>query len=202
MLKLYHAPRTRSVRIIWLLEELGLPYTLERVAFKPVPGRLFAQPTPSGKVPVLEDGEITLAESGAMVEYLLERYGNGRLAPAPGTAARAAWLQWLHFAESTAFAPLSVVVWLTRYRDDAAAHPQLVEDAKARAAIAFEVLEAALGERDYLLADGFSAADIMMGFTVFAAQAFGVLDAARFPHLTAYLERLAARPGYQVSMQA
>jgi glutathione S-transferase len=195
VIKVYHAPRTRSMRIIWLLEELGLEYAVETVVFKPVAGRLFAQQTPFGKVPAIADGEIEMFESGAIVEYLLERYGNGRLAPAPGTPERAKYLQWLHFSESTAFAPLSGLVWLTRYRDDAEAHPELVADAKARAAIAFEVLEVAIGEREFLLDGGFSAADVMMAFTLFAAQVFGVLD-ERFPRLNAYLERLQARPAY------
>ena len=195
MIKVYHAPRTRSMRIIWLLEELGLEYAVETVVFKPVAGRLFAQQTPFGKVPAIADGEVEMFESGAIVEYLLERHGNGRLAPAVGAAERAKYLQWLHFSESTAFAPLSGLVCLTRYRDDAEQHPDLVADAKARAAIAFEVLEADLGEREFLLDSGFSAADIMMAFTLFAAQVFGVLD-GRFPRLVAYLERLQARPAY------
>jgi glutathione S-transferase len=195
VIKVYHAPRTRSMRIIWLLEELGLPYEVVPVDFKPVAGKLFAQQTPFGKVPAIVDGDLRMFESGAIVEYLLERYGNGRLAPAPGTGERAQYLQWLHFSESTAFAPMSCLVWLLRYRDDADKHPELVTEARERAAIAFEVLEKALGEREYLLASGFSAADVMMAFSVFVAKVFGVLD-DRFPKLGAYLARLEARPAY------
>lgn len=202
MIKLYHAPRTRSDRIVWLLEELGVSYGVERVDFKPQPGRLFAQKTPSGKVPVIEDGDVTMFESGAIVEYLLERYDDGRLAPAVGAPARAAFLQWLHFAESTAFSPLTTVVWLLRYRDDAAEHPELLADARARAAAAFDFLEAALGERDFLLDSGFSAADIMMGFTLFAARRFEVLNEARCPRVAAYYARLEARPAFQKAMAA
>ncbi len=196
MIKLYHAPRTRSLRILWLLEELGLPYTIERVEFAPKPDKLFAQSTPNGKVPVLEDGGIVMFESGAMVEYLLERYGNGRLAPAVGTAERAPFLQWMYFSESTAFAPLASVVWLVRYRTDAANNSELIADAKSRAAMAFAFLETALGERDFLLESGFSAADIMMGFTLFAARAFGVIDDNTYPRLTAYAKRIESRPAY------
>ena len=87
MITLYHAPRTRSLRIIWLLEELGIPYELETVGFAP-PARPFTQQTPTGKFPTLTDGEITIFESAAIGEYLVERYGNGRLAPAIGTPAR------------------------------------------------------------------------------------------------------------------
>src|ERR1051326_5343320 len=100
MITLYHAPRTRSVRIHWLLEELGLPYRLQVVDFVPPPTP-FAQRTPPGKFPAMVDGDVTMFESGAIVEYVLERHGKGRLAPPPGTAARAAFLQWIHFAEAT-----------------------------------------------------------------------------------------------------
>jgi glutathione S-transferase len=79
VIKLYHSPRSRSVRIYWLLEELGVPYELVTIDFTP-PARPFAQSTPTGKVPTLEDGEVTMFESGAILEYVLERYGQGRLA--------------------------------------------------------------------------------------------------------------------------
>ena len=104
-MKLYHSPRTRSVRIYWLLEELGVPYELEVVDFTlPVsPPRPFAQRSPFGKFPAFVDGDVAMFESGAILEYVLERYGKGRLAPAPGTPQRAAFLQWVHFAEATAF---------------------------------------------------------------------------------------------------
>ena len=192
MLKIYHAPRTRSIRLLWLLEELGLPYEVEKVAFIPKP-QPFAQATPFGKVPALEDGDVKMFESGAMIEYLLERYGNGRLAPAVGHADRPAYLQWLHFSESTAFAPVSVVVWMKIYRQDAEQNAALIAAAQVRAAVAFDFLERHMGDHDYLLASGFSAADIMMGFTLNAARAFGIID-EKFAKLDAYSKRLAARP--------
>lgn len=196
MIKLYFAPQTRAVRILWLLEELGLPYELERVEFRPTSDRFFQQPTPTGKLPTLDDGEVVMCESGAIVEYLLERYGEGRLAPPAGSPERAAFLQWLHFAESTAFPPLGIVVWLSRYRQDGDEHGAIIEDARERAASGLEFLERALGEEGYLLGDAFSAADIMMGFTLMAARLLAVLD-ARFPRCNAYLDRLAARPAFQ-----
>lgn len=192
MLKIYHAPRTRSIRLLWLLEELDLPYAIETVAFTPQP-QPFAQATPFGKVPALEDGEVKMFESGAMVEYVLERYGNGRLTPAIGHADRPAYLQWLHFSESTAFAPVSVVVWMKIYRQDAEQNAALIADAQVRAAVAFDFLEKHMGDHDYLLPSGFSAADIMMGFTLNAARAFGIID-EKFAKLNAYSKRLAARP--------
>lgn len=193
MLKLWYAPRTRAVRVVWLLEELGLPYTLERVEFAPTSNEFFIQKTPLGKLPVLEDGDVLMCESGAIVEYVLERHGNGRLAPPIGSSARAAFLQWLHFAESTAFPPLGIVVWLTRYRGDSANYETLIADSRARAASGFEFLERSLGAKAWLLGDAFSAADVMMGFTLVAARLLGVLD-DRFPALLAYQERLQGRP--------
>ena len=193
MMKLYYAPRTRAVRVVWLLEELGLPYALERVEFQPPARKFFVQRSPRGKIPTLEDGDVTMCESGAIVEYVLERYGNGRLAPPIGSQRRAAYLQWLHFAESTAFPPLGIVVWLVLYRRNAPDEAKLVADARERAAAGFEFLERELGTNTYLLGDEFSAADIMMGFTLVAAQQLGVLD-DRFPGLTRYLSRLLERP--------
>ena len=102
MLTLYYAPRTRAVRVRWLLEELGVPHELRRVPFVPPTGGFFSQATPLGKFPVLVDGDVTIFESGAIVEYVLERYGQGRLAPAAGSPLRGPFLQWLHFAEATA----------------------------------------------------------------------------------------------------
>ncbi len=199
MIKLYYAPRTRSVRIVWLLEELGLPYTLERVEFQPPARDFFVQKTPLGKLPTIEDGDVVMAESGAIVEYILERYGNGRLAPAIGSPLRPRFLQWLHFAESTAFPPLGIVVWLTLYRTDAAEHSTLIADARTRAATGFEQLERELRDKQYLLGDTFSAADIMMGFTLIAGRMLGVID-DRYPAINAYLERLQARPALQKTM--
>jgi glutathione S-transferase len=196
MIKLYFAPRTRAVRVLWLLEELGLPYELVRVDFQPPARNFFLQQTPSGKIPTLEDGDIVMFESGAIIEYLLEQYGAGRLAPAPGSRDRAAFLQWLHFAESTAFPPLGILVWLTRYRADAAGHASLIDDTRRRAAAGLDVLERQLAQTPYLVGDGFTAADIMMGFTLVAARFLGPLD-DRYPALNAYLARLQERPAFQ-----
>ena len=195
MLKLYYAPRTRSARILWLLEELGLPYELERGEFVPPVKKFFAQQTPTGKYPTIEDGDVVMCESGAIVEYILERYGDGRLAPAPGAPDRAAFLQWLHYAESTAFPPVGIVVWLSRYREGADGD-SLLEDARERAASGLDFLERELGGRTWLLGEEFSAADVMMGFTLIAAMSVGVLS-DRHPRLQAYVGRLSARPALQ-----
>ena len=198
-IRLYAAPRTRAVRVAWLLEELKLDYELELVAFEPTSSSFFIQNTPTGKIPTLQDGAVEICESGAIIEYLLERYGNGALAPEPGSPARAEYLQWLHYAESTAFPPLGIVVWLTVYRQDGAEHPGLIEDARNRAKTALRFAEDRLGERPYLIGDEFTAADIMMGFTLFAAMSLGVLD--DLPRLQAYLGRISDREGFRAALE-
>jgi len=194
MIKLYHAPRTRSVRVRWLLEELEVPYELVPVTFKP-PTKTFAQDTPFGKLPAIVDGDVTMGESGAIVEYLLERYANGRLAPAIGSPLRGEFLQWVHYAEATAFPPLGIIVWHTLFQRDADQVPGVVAGARERAAAALDVVERALSGKVYLLGTDFSAADVMMGFTLAAARMLGVLD-ERYPNLSAYLSRLESRPAF------
>jgi len=195
MLKLYYAPRTRSVRIRWLLEELGLEHELERVEFRPQTSA-FAQATPLGKFPVLADGDSVIGESGAILEYILERYAGGRLAPAVGSPRRGEFLQWVHFAEGTAFPPLGVMIWHGLYLGNADQIPLAIDSARERAHSALAVVENRLASRAYLLGDDFSGADIMLGFTLAAAQFLGVLD-ERHPNTLAYLGRLTERPAFQ-----
>jgi len=195
MLKLYYAPRTRSVRIRWLLEELGVPYELERVEFRPSPAA-FSQGTPLGKFPVLEDEGVAIGESGAILEYILERYGASRLAPPIGSPRRGVFLQWVHFAEGTAFPPLGVLIWHGLYLQNADQVALATESARERAHAALSQVEHNLATRDYLLGAEFSAADIMMGFTLAAAQFLGVLD-ERYPKTMSYLGRLTERPAFQ-----
>jgi glutathione S-transferase len=196
MIRLYYAPRTRAVRVRWLLEELGLPYELERVAFRVPSEGFFVQATPSGKVPVVEDGDVTISESGAILEYIVDRYGAGRLAPPAGSAQRGPFLQWLHFAEGTASVPLSTILWHTFYKGDADQFPSVVGDAQARAHVSLMVVERALAAAEFLPGPDFSAADIQLHFTLALARVLGVLD-ERHPNLQAYLSRLEARPAFQ-----
>ena len=195
VLKLYYAPRTRSIRVRWLLEELGTPHELERVEFRPQ-RTTFAQATPFGRFPVLADGECVIGESGAILEYILERYGAGRLAPSIGSPKRGEFLQWVHFAESTAFAPLGVLIWHGIYRGDADRIPEAIDGARDRAHSALDVVERHLATRDFLLGSEFSAADIMLGFTLVAAQFLGMLD-MRYPVTMSYLARITERPAFQ-----
>jgi len=198
MIKLYHAPLTRSVRIYWLLEELGVPYELETLAFTP-PTTPFSQGTPSGKFPVIQDGDLTISESGAILEYILERYGKSRLAPAPGTPARGPFLQWVHFAEATAFPPLGEIAFNTLFKPEAERIPAVVVEARNRAVVALGVLEEALAGKDYLLGSEFSGADIMMGYTLQVARLLGVLN-EQFPNVGGYMARLEARPAFQKAL--
>ena len=201
MIKLYHAQLTRSVRILWLLEELGLPYELATVPFAPptTGATGFAQATPLGKFPTIEDGELTMFESGAILEYILERYGKGRLAPAPGSVARGPFLQWVHFAEATIFPPLAVLAFHTLFKPEAERIPSVAADARAMAAGTLRTLERALDGKTFLLGAEFSAADIMMGYSLMTAQFLGVLT-GEYPNLGAYFARLQARPAFQKAM--
>lgn len=195
-MKVYSAPRTRSVRVVWLLEELGLAYELETVEFKPTSSEFFIQDTPTGKIPTLVDGDVVLAESGAILEYILERHAPGSdLSPRPGSPERGEYLQWMHFAESTAWVPIGNVVWLALYREgrDGA---DLLQDARARAVRSLSFIEEQLGDREFLLASGFSAADIMMAFTLGVAQRLELLSEAH-PRVLAYLQRLFERDAFR-----
>src|SRR5262245_17814179 len=200
MIRLYHAQLTRSIRIIWLLEELGIPYELVTVPFKP-PRHSFEQDTPSGKFPVVEDDGRVLSESGAILEYLIEKYGKGRLAPAVGSPDRGPWLQWVHFAEATAFPPIADVARHTMFLPEAERIPQVADDGRARVRNALDVVERALAGREYLVGRELSGADVMMGYFLMAARMLGIVDAG-YPNVAAYWERLAARPGFQKALCA
>ena len=197
MLKLYHSPRTRSARIYWLLEELGVPYQLEVVPFTPPlpPAKPFMQRSPFGKLPAIEDGDLRMFESGAILQYILERYGDGRLAPMQGTALRGPFLQWVHFAEATAFPPLGNIAWHT-FKQDADSIPDAMADYRTWARATLEVVEEALSGKQYLLGADFSGADIMMGYTLQCAKWFGLLTEDH-RNLVGYLSRLANRPAFQ-----
>ena len=203
MIKLFHSPRSRSVRIYWLLEELGIPYQLEVVDFRPPvpPAKPFAQQSPFGKVPALQDGDLEMFESGAILEYVLERYGRGRLAPAPGTPLRGPFLQWVHFAEATAFPPLGNIAWHVFNRQDADSVPTAIADYRTWAGAALDTLERALSGKDHLLGADFSGADVMMGYTLQCADWFGLLTGAH-PNVVAYLARLRARPAFQKALES
>ncbi len=205
MITIYHVPRTRSARVIWLCEELRLPYEVVLVDFSPEYRKSpeWRRLNPIGKVPAMTDldaegNRFTMIESGAMVHYILERYGEGRLQPPPGTPESALLLQWSWFAEASLARPLGDMVHHRILKPEPERIPAVVEDGQARAEICLDAVEAALDGRDYLLGDELTAADIMMGYSLALAQRLGVLD-ERYPNVVAYMGRLEARPGFEIA---
>lgn len=199
MLKLHFAPKSRAVRVAWLLEELGLQYEVIAYALGDPAMRTpdYRRVHPMGRVPVLEDGDLRLMESGAILEYLLTRHGEGRFRPAPDSADYPAYLQWLHYAEGMLMPPINSYMVETFFLP-----PERRSQGHAKRAIKLlgQMLvgvEAALAGRDHL-AGAFSAADIMTGFAVMSARTIGV-DFDALPHLKAYMARLEARPAYRVA---
>ena len=214
MIVVHHLNNSRSQRVLWLLEELGLEY--EIVRYQRDRQTMLAPPElraihPLGKSPVISDGDIVVAESGAIVEYLIETYGNGRLVPPAGTAERRRWTYFLHYAEGSAMAPLLMKLIFDRVETSPA--PFFVKPI-ARA-IAQKVkktyitpqinqhmnyLEGELGKGTWFAGEEFSAADIQLSFPLEAAAARGGLDAA-WPKLMAFLDRIHRRPAFQRALE-
>lgn len=202
-MKIYHVPGSRSVRVIWLCEELGLPCEVETIDFSPT---FRATPewrakNPTGKVPVLDDDGFTIFESGAMVQYILDRYGDGRLQPPPGTPDAARYQQWCWFAEATFARPLGDIMHHTVFKPEAERIPAVVTDAKSRAGVCLDAVDATLAGSTHLMGDEFTAADVMMGYTLRLAQRTGVL-ADGHANASAYFARLESRPAYQKAAAA
>jgi glutathione S-transferase len=195
-------PRTRSFRVIWLCEELALPYRVERIDFSPEyrASAEWRRLNPVGKVPAMEDDGLVMFESGAMVEYILERYGDGRLRPRPGTHESARYLQWSWFAEATFARPLGDIAQHRWVKPEGERLQAVIDDATKRALVCFEALDAALTGRRFLMGDDFTAADIMMGYSVMLAERVGVPD-ERFAEVRRYHAALKERPGYAKGME-
>jgi glutathione S-transferase len=198
MLTVHHLNNSRSQRIVWLLEELGLPYEIKHYTRDAVtslaPPELKAV-HPLGKSPVITDGDRTIVESGAIVDYIIRRHGNGRMAPAPGTDAHETYLQWLHFAEGSAMTPFLLALYTARLGDAAAPlQPRIQEQIGAH--VAYFAHE--LGDKEWLVENTLSGADIMMSFIAEIATAQGL--GAHFPNVAAYAKRLQARPAWQTAM--
>jgi glutathione S-transferase len=214
MITVHHLNNSRSQRVLWLLEELGLPYEVKR--YERDAKTMLAPPElravhPLGKSPVITDGQATVAESGAIIEYLLDAHGAGRLIPAAGTSERRRYTYWLHFAEGSAM-PFMVM--------------SLVADRIAKAPVPFFVkpvtrgiadqliksfigpnvtrqldfMEAELGHSEWFAGNEFTAADIQMSFPLEAAAQRAGLDASR-PRLHAFLQRIHARPAYRRALE-
>ncbi|MCF8470209.1 MAG: glutathione S-transferase family protein [Parvibaculum sp.] len=198
MLKIYHAANTRSIRIIWLCEELGIPYELKVLKFTPedLKSEAYLAIHPLGKVPSIDDGGLILNESGAIMQYLLAKHGNGRLEPKPGTPEHGRYLHWFHFAEATFMAPLGNIAQHTFIRPEDKRIPQVAEEGGENAKKMLGIIDGALAGKSYICGEEFSAADIMLGYDLMLAKLFG-LRSDDHPNVSAYFARLSDRPGFQ-----
>jgi glutathione S-transferase len=215
MITLHHLENSRSQRVLWLLEELGTPYEVKRYARNPQ--TMLAPPEllkvhPLGKSPVITDGDITVAESGAIIEYLLDTYGEGRLRPPAGTAQRRQFTYWLHFAEGSAMPFLLLKLVFDKVRS--APVPFFIKpvvkgiaDKVGKSFIEPNIvrqlayMEAELAQRPWFAGDEFSAADVQMSYCLEAAAARGGLG-TKYQALSAWLGRIHARPAYQRALKA
>ncbi len=197
MIIVHHLVLGRSIFTVWLLEELGLDYELEIYHRHPETMRApesLKKAHPLGKSPLIEDGGMVIAESGAIASYLLEKYDSDhRLAPPRGDLA--AWVeftQWLHYAEGSVFAPLLLTLLLKRAQQPAGL---LDEFARGEVALHFGYLSDRLGDQDYILGESLSAADIGLAYMASLGQRLELLGP--YPRLKAYVERARARPAFQ-----
>jgi glutathione S-transferase len=213
MITVHHLNDSRSQRVLWLLEELGAAYEVKRYLRDAqtmlAPAALKAV-HPLGKSPVIEDGDVRVAETGAIVEYLLETHGGSALRPARGTAEGRRFAYWLHYAEGSAMTPLLLklifsqipkrVPWPVRPVANGIARGMNARMIDPQLAAHVGYWEAQLGRSDWFAGDAFSAADIMMSFPVEAAASRVGFGADR-PRLKAFLERIHARPAYQRALE-
>ena len=201
-MKLYYAPNTRAVRIVWLCNELGLSCELERFRLGDPAMRApdYLAVHPMGRVPALRDGDTTLYESGAIVQYLLARYGEGRLAPDVASADYPAYLQWLHYAEGMIMPHVNIIVVETVLLPPERRNPVNVDRSTRQLTRMLGAVDGALDGRDFL-AGAFSAADIMCGHACIVASRLGA-DLADKPRLRAYIDRLEARPALRDAWDA
>ncbi len=214
MIVVHHLNNSRSQRVLWLLEELGLPYQVVR--YQRDKKTMLAPPElkaihPLGKSPVIVDGECVVAESGAIIEYLIDHYDEGQLSPAPRTPEKRRWRYFLHYSEGSLMPPLLMKLIFDRVetapapffvRPIARGIAQKVKSTYIQPQIAQHLayLEGELGKHEWFAGDTFTAADIQMSFPLEAAAARGGLDAS-YPKLTAFLARIHARPAYQRALE-
>ncbi len=212
MIVVHHLNNSRSQRVLWLLEELGVPYEIKR--YERDAKTMLAPPElkavhPLGKSPVVTDGDKIIAETGAIVEYILETYGQGRLIPAPGTPERLRYTYWLHYAEGSAMTPLLLKLVFTALPNRAPVLMKgLVRSIAGRAQQGFvdpqikahvDYWEAELSRSEWFAGSALTGADIMMSFPLEAGAARG--GAASRPHVKAFLDRIHARPAYQRALE-
>lgn len=202
MLTVHHLGRSQSERIVWLCEELGIPYDLK--TYERDSQTLLSPPAlkalhPLGAAPVIEDGAVKLAESGAIMEYIITRHGGGRLSPKPEDPAYPDYLYWLHFANGTLQPAMGRMMILARL--NLAADNPVLAAMRGRLERALGLVEARLaGGAPWLAGEAFTAADIMIVFTLTTMRSFFPVDLAPYPAILTYLQRVAARPGYRRAM--
>jgi glutathione S-transferase len=197
MLKLHFAPNSRAGRIVWLLEELGLPYELNKMAFHPkdLKSEEHRSRHPLGRVPVLEDGDISIFESGAIVDYVLERHKNGGLKPAVDAAEFPEYLQWFHYCEGMVMPPMNTVVVHTLLLPPDRRDEKVLGQAKRLLTKALQPIDEALAGRDYLIGN-FSGADIMLGHACFMSKRLGCVS-DELGNIIEYVSRIETRPAFQ-----
>ena len=203
MLTVHHLGVSQSERIVWLCEELNIPYTLVKYPRDPATGLApeeYRALHPYGTAPVITDGEITLAESGAIVQYILARYGDNRLAPPSASPEFADYLYWFHFSNASLVASCMVEMAFSSVKDKEN-YPVLTVFSK-RTLRAFDMIEERLLHNPYFAGREFSAADIMMLFPLTTMRTFIDRDISGYPHLKAYLQRISARPAWIKAKQA
>ena len=193
MLTVHHLNNSRSQRILWLLEELGTPFEIvkyQRMTPMPMAPPELKEVHPLGKSPVITDGERTVAESGAIVEYILDRYGKGRMRPAPGSPDYWRYVEWMHYAEGSAMFPLLLALFMGFLGDGAAPLRPFVD---VQIENHFSYMENALGDRPFFVGNDLTGADIQLLFVLEAAGE----RLTPFPRLVAYRDRMHARPAYR-----
>jgi glutathione S-transferase len=198
MMKLYHSAQSRSIRPRWLLEEIGEPFEIVRINLQAGEQKKpeYLKINPNGTVPALVDGDLALFESGAICQYLADKFPEKKLAPAVGTPARALYYQWIHYAMSGIEPPAITIFMHTMMKPEAERVPALVTEARGQLAAAVKVVDAALAGREHICGGGFTAADVMLGSTLNWCQMMGIVS-GEVPNVQAYLGRLAARPAAQ-----
>ena len=200
MITICHLSTSRSERIVWLMEELGLEYTLapfQREQNGAAPDAL-REIHPLGKAPVIRDGDTVLAESGAVVDYIVHRYGAARLTVPPAAPTYARYLYWFHFAEGSLMSLLVMALVLTRVPEGTASPAGTRVQARMKQMLSF--VDSELGDGPYFVGASFTAADIMMTFPFTTTRLFLDYDLAPFPNIVAYLKRIESRPAYRKAM--
>jgi glutathione S-transferase len=214
MVVVHHLNNSRSQRVLWLLEELGVPYEVRR--YERDPKTMLAPPAllaihPLGKSPVIVDGDVTLAESGAIIEYLVGKYGDGRLIPPAGTPQRLRYTYWLHYAEGSAMTPLLLKLVFDRVAANPTPWPISAIARRIAATVTdtfiapnikrhFDYIESELSSHPWFAGEQFTAADVQMSFPLEIAVPRAGLDPSR-PKSSAFLERIHARDAYKRALE-